>query len=195
LNGALFSTDYDDMQLIYRLGIVPLLFNAGKASIDGAELELTYVPGNVIVEAGVGYLDDSIDEVATVPGTTATVGPSNTLPFTPDLQWHFGVGYDFRVGDGALLLTPRLDASMTGEQFFDAANTIETAQADDATVVNLSVTLASSEGRWRATAGVNNATDELYPVAGNSSLTTASGYAEIIYARPRTYFLSASFDF
>jgi iron complex outermembrane receptor protein len=45
------------------------------------------------------------------------------------------------------------------------------------------------------TAGVNNLTDELYPVAGNSSLTTASGYAEIIYSRPRTYFLSASYDF
>jgi iron complex outermembrane receptor protein len=195
LNGALFSTDYDDMQLIYRLGIVPLLFNAGKASIDGAELELTYAPGDLIVEAGVGYLDDSIDEVATVPGTTATVGPSNTLPFTPDLHWHLGIGYDFRLGGDAYLLTPRLDASMTGEQYFDATNTVETAQLDDVTVVNASVTLASRQGRWRATAGVTNLTDELYPVAGNSSLTTASGYAEIVYARARTYFLSASFDF
>ena len=37
---------------------------------------------------------------------------------------------------------------------------------------------------------VFNATDELYPVMGNSSMTTASGYAEIIYARPRNITLS-----
>lgn len=36
---------------------------------------------------------------------------------------------------------------------------------------------------------MTNVTDEPYPVAGNSSLTTASGYAEIVYARPRTYFV------
>jgi iron complex outermembrane receptor protein len=70
LNGAVFSTDYEDLQLIYRLGIVPLLFNAGKASIDGAELELTYASEKLIVEGSIGYLDDSIDEVAVVTEST-----------------------------------------------------------------------------------------------------------------------------
>jgi iron complex outermembrane receptor protein len=42
---------------------------------------------------------------------------------------------------------------------------------------------------------VNNATDEIYPVAGNSSLTTGSGYAEVAYARPREYFATLSYDF
>jgi iron complex outermembrane recepter protein len=41
----------------------------------------------------------------------------------------------------------------------------------------------------------NNLTDELYPVAGTSSLTTAFGYAEIIYARPRTVALSVTRKF
>jgi iron complex outermembrane receptor protein len=40
-----------------------------------------------------------------------------------------------------------------------------------------------------------NLTDELYPVAGASSLTTASGYAEIIYARPRNFWLTFTADF
>ena len=39
INLAAFSTDYDDIQMTYRLGVVPLLFNAGVASIDGGELE------------------------------------------------------------------------------------------------------------------------------------------------------------
>jgi iron complex outermembrane receptor protein len=49
--------------------------------------------------------------------------------------------------------------------------------------------------KWRFTAGVNNATDELYPVAGNSSLTTGSGYAEVAYARPREWFATFQYDF
>ena len=48
------------------------------------------------------------------------------------------------------------------------------------------MTLASEDDKWRIVLGGNNLTDELYPVAGTSSLTTASGYAEIIYARPPT---------
>ena len=48
------------------------------------------------------------------------------------------------------------------------------------------MTLASDDDKWRIVLGGNNLTDELYPVAGTSSLTTASGYAEIIYARPPT---------
>ena len=40
-----------------------------------------------------------------------------------------------------------------------------------------------------------NLTDELYPIAGTSSVTTASGYAEIIYARPRSFSLSATRSF
>ena len=42
---------------------------------------------------------------------------------------------------------------------------------------------------------VNKATDKLYPVAGTSSLTTSSVYAEVIYARPRTLSLTASYRF
>jgi iron complex outermembrane receptor protein len=35
----------------------------------------------------------------------------------------------------------------------------------------------------------------LYPVAGNSSLTTGSGYAEIAYARPREWFATFQYEF
>jgi len=113
----------------------------------------------LIVEGSIGYLDDSIDEVAVVPGkrgfTVYNFKPPESLQ----------VRAVDSIANNALLLTPRLDVSRTAEQFFDAANTAETAQSDDVTVVNASVTLASTQGRWRATAGVNNLTDELYPVA------------------------------
>lgn len=193
LNAALFQTKYKDMQLIYRVGIVPLLFNAGEATIKGGEVEFTYAPGDLIIEGSLGYLDDSFDSVTAVPTATATVGPNNSLPFTPELQGNVGIGYDFHFG--GLKFTPRVDVSHTDSQFFDAANSVEVAQNESVTLVGLSLALGEADGKWRVKAGANNLTDELYPVAGNSSFGTSAGYAEIIYSRPRNYYLSASFDF
>ncbi len=193
LNAAIFSSDYDDIQLIYRQGVVPLLFNAGKATIDGAELEFQFVPNDrLILEGGLSYLDDEIKEVTEVPGTTATITPDNTLPFTPELQANVGIGYRFPLSNG-WSLTPRLDVSYTDEQYFDAGNTEITAQQESVTATNLSIVLDSGD-RWRATLLVENLTDELYPVQGNASLATL-GYAEIIYARGRNVQAGVSFRF
>ncbi len=41
-NVAAFNANYDDIQLIFRQGVVPLLFNAGKARIRGLEAEANY---------------------------------------------------------------------------------------------------------------------------------------------------------
>jgi iron complex outermembrane receptor protein len=116
-----------------------------------------------------------------------------TLPFAPDTQAHLGLAYDAQAGK--LAITPRVGVSYTDTQYFDATNTREIAQLDTVTVVNASVALGSSAGSWRLVVGVNNATDETYPIAGNSSLTTGSGYAEIAYSRPREYFATINFDF
>jgi iron complex outermembrane recepter protein len=195
VNAAIFQTDYEDMQLIYRVGVVPVLFNAGKASIKGGELEFTYAPGALMVEGSVGYLDDSFDSVTpiSVPGqaVTATVTRSNSLPFTPEFTGSIGIGYDIALGDSTL--TPRVNASYTDSQFFDAANSVEVAQVDAVTLVNASVTWAI--GAWKVKGGVNNVTDEQYRVAGNSSFSTSAGYAEAIYSRPRNWFVSAQLDF
>lgn len=193
VNLALFDTTYDDIQLTYRLGVVPLLFNAGEASISGAELEVNWTLGDLIVDASAGFLENSIDKITAVPGTTATVGPNNSLPYTPESTVSLGAGYDFRLGGWTL--TPRLDATYTSSYFFDAANSVEVAQTDDVTTVNANITLADDAGGWKAKLSVFNLTDELYPVMGNSSMTTSSGYAEIIYARPRNVTVSIEKSF
>ena len=205
LNAAIFSSDYTDMQVTYRgpfrappamSGVAPFLTNAGKASIDGAEVELTWLATSaLLIEASVGVLDATIDQLDNIPLAVLPPGllPGNALPFAPDNQAHFGIAYDAKAGK--LAITPRLDVSYTDAQYFDATNTREIAQLEDVTVVNASVFLAPSDGDWRLTIGVNNATDETYPIAGNSSLTTGSGYAEIAYSRPREYFATIEFDF
>jgi iron complex outermembrane receptor protein len=194
VNVALFFSDYDDIQLIYRQGVVPLLFNAGKASIDGLELEFQYVPNEqFILEGGFSYLDDTIEEVTPVPGADATITPDNSLPFTPELQANLGMGYRFTLGNG-WGLTPRLDASYTDSQYFDAGNTEITAQQDAVTVTNFALVLDDAEGRWSAGFYVENLTDELYPVQGNASLATL-GYAEIVYAREQNMYASLTYNF
>ena len=71
----------------------------------------------------------------------------------------------------------------------------EIAQLDDVTTVNAQCSSQPTIRPWRVTLGVNNATDELYPIAGNSSLTTGSGYAEIAYSRPREWFANFQYEF
>jgi len=200
LNGAVFTSDYTDMQVTYRgpapNGVAPFITNAGKASIDGLELETTWAPNDAwTVDASFGYLDATIDRLDNIPLAVLPPGlvVGNKLPFAPARQAHAGVAY--HAYPGKLVLTPRLDVAYTAKTYFDAIDTVEIAQLDPFTVVNASVLLAPSSGRWRVTVGVNNATDELYAIAGNSSLTTGSGYAEIAYARPREYFATINFDF
>ncbi|HEX5160134.1 MAG TPA: TonB-dependent receptor [Steroidobacteraceae bacterium] len=198
LNLAIFSSDYTDMQLTYRgpapAGVAPFVTNAGETSIDGAEVELTWLPlPDLNIEASLGYLDATIDSLDNIPFAVLPPGlvEGNALPYAPELQGHFGIAYTAHAGGWEIV--PRVDVSYQDETFFDATDTVEIAQVDPVTTVNVQVQLRSE--KWRFIAGLNNATDELYPIAGNSSLTTGSGYAEIAYARPQEWFLTVEYDF
>ena len=200
LNMAVFTADYTDLQVTYRgplpAGVAPFLTNAGKASIDGAEVELTWAPGTAfLLEGSVGYLDATLDELVAKPLLILPPGlvAGNVLPFAPEWQGHVGAEYDIQIG--SFSLKPRVDVSYQDTTFFDSTNTLEIAQLDDVTTVNASVAFGPGSGKWHVTVGVNNATDEEYPVAGNSSLTSGSGYAEIAYARPLEYFAQFVYDF
>jgi iron complex outermembrane receptor protein len=200
LNVAAFTTDYDDLQVTYRgplpNGVAPFLINAGKAGVDGGEVEMTWVPtANWIIEASVGYLDSEIEELEVSPlaAPPASLRPGNKLPFAPEWQAHLGIGVDISAGN--FVVTPRVDGAYRDTTYFDAGNTPSIAQLDSVETVNASVRLGPDQGSWYLTLGVNNATDEEYPIGGNSSLDTGSGYAEIAYSRPRQYFAIFNYDF
>jgi len=201
LNLAAFSSDYTNMQLTYRgpapNGVAPFITNAGETSIDGAEAEFTWEPSDdVHVESSVGWLDATIDSLSNIPLAILPPGlaEGNALPFAPEWQVHLGIAYTMHAG--SIDVTPRVDASFQPTTFFDATNTPEIAQLDDVTTLNAAVKFSKGlDSPWSFTVGVNNATDETYPIAGNSSLTTGSGYAEIAYARPLEWFASFQYDF
>ena len=192
-NTAAFIANYDNIQLIFRQGVVPLLFNAGKARIKGLEAELSYhSPSGFMFDASASTLHDEILSITPVPGATATVAPGDELPLTPSFQGSFGIAYEFDVNND-WTLTPRFDGSYTSKLVFITGSVPEIEQSGYF-VGNVTLTLAQANKGWKLTAGVINLFDEHYLIQGNASLGTL-GYAEKIYARPRNWFVQVSAEF
>ncbi|MDQ4419313.1 TonB-dependent receptor [Sphingobium sp. DEHP117] len=192
LNLAAYRANYDDIQLIFRQGVVPLLFNAGKARIQGLEAEFAYHPASGLqLDASASYLDDRIKSVTLIPGATATVAPGEDLPLTPTWQTSFGVGYKLPIGEWEL--TPRFDGSYQSYTRF-ITGSVPLIEQSGYFVGNASITFAQAKGGLRVQAGVQNVTDKRYKIQGNASLATL-GYAEVIYARPRNWYLQIGYQF
>jgi iron complex outermembrane receptor protein len=192
LNLAAFQAEYQDIQLIFRQGVVPLLFNAGEARIRGLEAEANYrAPWGLTIDAGASMLDDKIKSITPIPGATATVTPGDDLPFTPKLQANIGIGYRIGLG-GDTTLTPRFDGSYTSKTTF-ITGSIPEIEENGYFVGNASVTLRMKNG-IELVGGVNNLFDEDYLIQGNASLATL-GYAERIFARPRNWFVQVGASF
>ncbi|GGB29093.1 TonB-dependent receptor [Sphingomonas metalli] len=192
LNLAAFQAEYDDIQLIFRQGVVPLLFNAGKARIRGLEAEASYrAPWGLIFDGGISVLGDKIKSITQIPGATATVAPGDDLPFTPDLTANVGIGYKIELGGGTSL-TPRFDGNYSSKFTF-ITGSIPLIEENGYFVGNASLILKLNSG-IEVSAGVNNLFDERYLIQGNASLATL-GYAERIFARPRNWFVQLSTSF
>ena len=145
---------------------------------------------------GLGYLDAKLKSVATVPNLgaqtpTATSAAGDQLPRAPEFEFHIGASYAFDLG-GGFELTPRVDLNYRDAIWFDASNDIGD---DSLTTMSGSITLSNLDDDWRLIFSVENLTDELYLVAGTTSASTATGYTEGVYARPRNVNLTFVKDF
>jgi len=187
-NLCLFHTKWDDIQLDVPLGVPGVFFiaNAGKATSQGAELELTARPlRGLQLFGGVGLLDTEFGDGSQSGGADVS---GNHLPFAPQLT-----------GRVSALLTgtlhgdwrgfARADILYTGEYDYDAINA---EQQQAYTLVNLH--LGADKGPWRVEGWVNNLLDQDYiPVAFPVSLAP-SGYVGESGA-PRTVGVSLGYQF
>jgi iron complex outermembrane receptor protein len=193
LNLAAFQASYTDIQLVFRQGPVPLLFNAGEARIRGFEAEANWRhDSGLTVDAGMSLLDDDILSVTAIPGATATVQPGDDLPLTPSFQGNVSVAWEFALG-ADYALTPRFDGSYTARTVFITGSVPEI-EENGYFVGSASLRLVNEDMGWNVTAGVTNLFDERYLIQGNASLATL-GYAERIFARPREWFVQLGFAF
>ena len=197
LNVALFHTDYDDLQIIIRESFNPITFNGGTATIEGGELEVTWVPTDRwYITAAVGYIDAGYDTLdpSVSEGTNATpISIDNKLVNTPEWSTALGIAYTIDLGDWGILV-PRADWSYHDEQFNDAVNEPRLFQ-DDYSLLNAGITLQTNDGRWEGTLAFRNITDKEYVVTGNSAWSTSASYVDNLYGRPAEWSLALQYNF
>ena len=119
-NGAIFHTDYDDLQVQVFDSVAPVTENIGSASIDGVELEMQTAPGDGwLVEASLSWLDAGYDEI----GTDLTlIGSDNEFERVPEWASSVGVSKEFMLNEMGSLVV-RVDWSYRDDTYNDAYNT------------------------------------------------------------------------
>jgi iron complex outermembrane receptor protein len=193
VNGALFYSDYKDMQFSALSGGTPTTLNAAPAEIYGAELEMTGRFDALEFNLGLSWLQGEFTEESTLvdPTTNANgvVPDGSQVPFAPEITANAGVQYDLRTGSWTI--TPRLQLMYSDEQlaspFVYAATTVPSR-----TLADLRVT-AKPNDRLRLEAFATNLFDEEWIAAQVQDASSATG--GIIYGAPRQVGVRARFDF
>lgn len=194
LQGAIFTTDYTNMQVsVLTIGannlIAVTIDNAAKASIDGAELEaMVSLADKFRVRTGVGYLDARYVELE----DDALLNKEHDLQKVP--RWNAFVRgeYDYHFSDYGHL-TSALELSYKSKTYNDPLNTESIAQPAY-TLVNGSISWFNQQDTIKASLFCNNLTDETYFLSGVSELASV-GISSATYGRQREVGLSLEYSF
>lgn len=182
LNGAVYYTDYDDLQVQVLLGPAPITRNAATAIVKGFELEMAALPvGGLKLEAGVGLTDASYTQIG-----PQVIGLTRQSKFAQVPEWSYSaaLSYEFTLG-AAGTIAPRVDWLHRSRIYMDALNSPQVTQ-DAYSLYNASLTFTSASERWLIALTGTNLGDERYFTSGFADLQTA-GNAEVIWARPREW--------
>ncbi|MXW73285.1 MAG: TonB-dependent receptor [Chromatiales bacterium] len=202
VNAAVFSTDFHDLQRITLLfDEVSAAFdglrvkNAARASISGAELELTWAPsGSLLLNLAYGYLDARFDSflVGTIQGFDIR-RDGNRIPHSPRHSFTFAAGYGLDLGRSGTL-DFHLDYGWKHHAWHNSDNAPGRFERDASLqkaygVANFSVRWTPAGERWLVTAWCKNLSDTLYA----DQRTSFAGASWAHYAAPRTYGVSVQF--
>ncbi len=196
LNGAIFHTDYQDVQIEVNDGIAPVTRNAAEADIDGFELELTAIPADGwLVQAGIGYLDaeyTGLDPSQNFTTDLLSLNQDSQLVNTPEWSYNLGVQYAFNFTGGGQLIT-RADLSYIDDHFKDALNFPQLTQ-DSYSLVDAYITYLPQQSNWELSLFGKNLSDERYIVSGFAN-GLSQGPATTYLGRPREWGLSLKYRF
>ncbi|MDO8863481.1 TonB-dependent receptor [Haliea sp. E1-2-M8] len=184
LNGAMFYNDYEDIQvLITRAGSVAVE-NASKASIEGVELEATWLPTDSWqIQAGLGYLSDDSDGWVDVTGDYT----DTELKHTPEMTFNLGLDYLWNLGDrGNLLL--RGDMRYSDSYYLNAVNS-PTLEVPGHSLFGVGLIYSAPRENWELALIGTNLGDKRVLNSGFDG-SGFFGYFEGSYNRPRTVELS-----
>lgn len=181
LNGAVFYTKYDNLQVQVFTGIAPVTKNAAAAEIKGAELEARLSPGDGwFLEGSLGYLDPEftrIDPTATEIGLDSRFERISKWTLSASLS----KSISFSCG-GAI--TARGDWSYRSGMFMDALNSPQLYQPAYSQF-NANLTYDFPGETLSLVAGVSNIANKKYSMTGIYG--SSFGLYEQMFARGREW--------
>lgn len=184
LNAAVFTTDYENIQLNQQVGVSPTIDNQGNAEINGAEVEIQAIFTDAFsINANVSYLDATfskiLPEAYLAPSALqAGVFKGSELPKTPEWQFNISPRYELTLDSGASMVF-LADYTWTDELWNDTERTY-LLQRDSVENLNLSFIYQPASEQWQFTLGATNVLDERYLQTG--------------FAQPATGILSGSYS-
>ena len=188
INGSIFHMDYKDKQELFFNNVTRILTitNAGQATVEGAELEISYRPASWLnLMANYGYLDTIYDKFV-IPGGAINTGnplgssPTNKGAIAADLRAPLsGAGY--MVGSISWAYT---------DGYYTGATKDPNLHVDSYALTNLSLGYETVDGAWRITAWAKNVGNVDYLLTPSTQGVLAEYLGE-----PRTWgmMLSARF--
>jgi len=191
LNAAAFMQQYSDFQIFQRVlngtTSIQIVSNAGKATSQGIETEIAWLPTDrlqlTLNGAWTDATYDRFENPAPQPGEPDNFN-GNYLNFAPKLKVFAGVQYVQPIG-GAGDLTFNVDYSYQDKMYSDPRNreTFDLIPSYD--LWNARVTYATAGDRWNVSAWIRNATDETYIV--NHSRASLTNIDRVMWGAPRLY--------
>ncbi|HEY8507591.1 MAG TPA: TonB-dependent receptor [Steroidobacteraceae bacterium] len=212
MNGALFYSWYDDMQLVPLScpditpgGVGPCAAprNLADSEMWGAELEVAFRPTDAFsIDGQVSWIEfeykrvglnvksgiDLNDPAVRNPSTGAlAVDPNADAPeVTPNLKISLGAQYEFSLGDYGYLI-PRVDFYYQDDaEGLAGTSASPTAVVESYETVNTRLTWRSADDRWEAAFIVTNLTNKEY-FYNTFDLLGLAGFASAQPAPPREW--------
>ncbi len=185
LTVALYQIEYDDIIIADPVDTSSSI-NGGNTESKGIDVQLT---GNITDElrivAGYAYIDNELVEVT----STLSEQKGNRLAGIPEHSANVWAVYEFQGGsyDG---LGIGAGVFYQDEVFASSANSLT---YDAWTQYDLLAYYKT--GQWKFQLNVNNVTDEDYLLTQGTSTSDPESAVRVDVAAPRSYFLSASYEF
>lgn len=208
LNGAVYRLEISDMQVFVQDITGSRIDNAGKAHVNGIELEAIATPVDGLrLNAAATFTKAGYDRYVTIDNRFAAAAPGcnaatrlcdfagHRLVQTPEHTFNLGAQYLFQTSFGTV--TPRVDAFWSGDLFFLSANSPRERQKAYA-LLDANVVWRSPDQRWSIEGFVRNATDEdVISNDGLQSNTIGNGFGidNYTYYPPRTYGVRVGVNF
>jgi len=208
-NAALYSMDYKNLQVqVVEPGdglsdIEIFVSNAEKATINGLEMELIFLPrAELTLAFAANFTDASYDTFEFTLDSQDSNGhieidrSGENLGATPEISLSVTAVYNYRT-DHAIFI-PRISARYQDEYYTgidDAASNFAEAVVDAYAVIDFRLAYLPHKYRSiNATLFINNLADEQYFIGGVTAAGSL-GAASLIRGAPRTIGIEANYHF